>query len=74
MLAYPLQSRVQIRRGGGAKKGAVIGSTDDIGLRTIDRPIHVGTRSDHVKVTYFHNGRSERPTIVSGGVVKEALA
>jgi hypothetical protein len=25
-------------------------------------------------VTYLHNGRSERPTIVSGEVVKEALA
>jgi hypothetical protein len=83
MLAYPLQSRVQIRRGGGAKKGAVIGSTDDIGLRTIDRPIHVhdlhatilwALGLDHVKVTYLHNGRSERPTIVSGGVVKEALS
>ena len=29
---------------------------------------------DHVKVTYLHNGRSERPTIVSGDVVREALA
>ena len=28
---------------------------------------------DHVKVTYLHNGRSERPTIVSGEVVREAL-
>jgi hypothetical protein len=28
---------------------------------------------DHVKVTYLHNGRSE-PTIVSGEVIKEALA
>jgi len=25
---------------------------------------------DHVKTTYLHNGRAERPTIVSGEVIK----
>ncbi len=69
--------------GGGAKKGAIVGATDDIGLRYVERPIHVHDLHatilwclglDHVKVTYLHNGRSERPTIVSGQVVKEALA
>jgi hypothetical protein len=28
---------------------------------------------DHVKVTYLHNGRSERPTIVSGEPIREML-
>jgi hypothetical protein len=69
--------------GGGIKKGTVIGRTDDIGLRAIERPMHVHDLHatmlwclglDHVKVTYQHNGRSERPTIVSGEVVREALA
>jgi hypothetical protein len=69
--------------GGGMKKGAVIGTTDDLGLRAVERPVHVHDIHatilwtlglDHVKVTYLHNGRSERPTIVSGEVVKEALA
>jgi hypothetical protein len=69
--------------GGGIKKGRVIGRTDDIGLRAIERPVHVHDFHatilwclglDHVKVTYLHNGRSERPTIVSGEVVREALA
>ena len=69
--------------GGGVKKGAVIGSTDEIGLRAVERPVHVHDFHatilwclglDHVKVTYLHNGRSERPTIVSGEVVREALA
>ncbi|MEO8371814.1 MAG: DUF1501 domain-containing protein [Candidatus Solibacter sp.] len=69
--------------GGGIKKGAVIGRTDEIGLRAIERPVHVHDMHatilwclglDHVKVTYLHNGRSERPTIVSGEVVREALA
>ena len=69
--------------GGGIKKGTVIGSTDDLGLRAVERPTHVhdihatilwALGLDHVKVTYLHNGRSERPTIVAGEVVKEAFA
>src|SRR6185436_11351602 len=68
--------------GGGVKKGHVIGRTDDIGLRAIERPVHVHDFHatilwclglDHLKVTYLHNGRSERPTIVNGEVVREAL-
>jgi hypothetical protein len=68
--------------GGGAKKGAVIGRTDEIGLRQIERPVHVHDLHatilwclglDHVKVTYLHNGRSERPTLVDGEVVREVL-
>jgi hypothetical protein len=69
--------------GGGTKPGTVIGRTDDLGLRAVERPVHVHDIHatilwclglDHVRVTYLHNGRSERPTIVSGEVVKEALA
>jgi len=68
--------------GGGIAKCKVIGRTDEIGLRAIERPLHVHDIHatilwclglDHVKVTYLHNGRSERPTIVSGEVAKEAL-
>jgi hypothetical protein len=29
---------------------------------------------DHLRTTYMHNGRAERPTIVSGSVIKELLA
>jgi Protein of unknown function (DUF1501) len=69
--------------GGGIQKGQIIGRTDEIGLRAVERPVHVHDLHatilwclglDHVKVTYQHNGRSERPTIVSGEVVREALA
>ena len=69
--------------GGGIKGGTMIGRTDEIGLRYVEKPVHVhdlhatilwAMGLDHVKVTYLHNGRSERPTIVSGEVVKEALA
>jgi hypothetical protein len=68
--------------GGGIKPGQIIGRTDDIGLRAIERRAHVHDIHatilwclglDHVRVTYLHNGRSERPTIVSGEVIKEAL-
>jgi hypothetical protein len=69
--------------GGGIKKGRVIGRTDEIGLSAIERPVHLhGLHAtilwrlglDHVKVTYLHNGRSERPTIVSGVVIRDVLA
>ncbi|HMC60206.1 MAG TPA: DUF1501 domain-containing protein [Candidatus Solibacter sp.] len=68
--------------GGGIKKGQVVGRTDEIGLRAVERPSHVHDIHatilwclglDHVKVTYLHNGRSERPTIVSGEPIREML-
>jgi hypothetical protein len=69
--------------GGGIKKGQVIGTTDEIGLRGIAGRTHVtdihatilhALGLNHVNVTYLHNGRSERPTIVTGEVVKAAFA
>jgi hypothetical protein len=69
--------------GAGVKKGEVIGKTDEIGLRAIERPIHVHDLHatimhlmglDHLRVTFLHNGRSERATVVDGELVKEVLA
>jgi hypothetical protein len=69
--------------GGGIKKGQVLGETDEIGLRGIDKRAHVtdihatilhALGLNHTSVTFLHNGRSERPTIVTGEVVKEAFA
>jgi len=69
--------------GGGAKAGHVVGTTDEIGLRAVERRSHVHDIHatilhlmglDHTRVTYLHNGRSERPTIVAGEVIKEVLA
>ncbi len=68
--------------GGGIKGGQVIGTTDAIGLRGIDGRAHVhdlhatmlhALGLNHVNVTYLHNGRAERPTIVAGEVVKQAF-
>jgi hypothetical protein len=69
--------------GGGIKGGQTIGTTDEIGLRAIERRTHVhdihatvlhALGLNHVNVTYLHNGRAERPTIVAGEVVREAFA
>jgi len=69
--------------GGGIKGGQVIGTTDEIGLRAIEDRSHVhdihatilhALGLNHLNVTYLHNGRSERPTIVSGEVIRKAFA
>jgi hypothetical protein len=67
--------------GGGVKGGRTIGATDEIGLRAVERPAHVHDIHasilwllglDHLRLTWMHNGRAERPTIVGGEhMVKE---
>src|SRR6266849_3346530 len=65
--------------GGGAKGGQYIGTTDEIGLRAVEQPVHVHDIHasilhllglNHVSLTYMHNGRAERPTIVSGKLIE----
>ncbi len=69
--------------GGGVKGGHYVGTTDEIGLRAVDRPCHVHDIHatilwllglDHVSLTYMHNGRAERPTEVYGSVIQELTA
>jgi uncharacterized protein (DUF1501 family) len=69
--------------GGGVKGGQYIGTTDEIGLRAVERPVHVHDihasilwmlGMDHVSLTYMHNGRAERPTEVYGSVIHELYA
>src|SRR4029079_2593822 len=69
--------------GGGIRPGTVIGSTDDIGLRAVERRCHVLDIHatilhllglNHETLTFLHNGRDERPTINDGEVITEALA
>jgi len=68
--------------GGGVKGGQIVGLTDEIGLKAIERPCHVHDLHatilhlmglNHIQVTFQHNGRMERPTIVAGEVIKEVL-
>ena len=69
--------------GGGIKGGQAIGATDEIGMKVVDAPCHVHDVHatilhllgiDHTRLTYRHNGRDERPTIVGGRVMTSALA
>jgi hypothetical protein len=69
--------------GGGVKGGQYIGSTDELGMYATERRSHVNDIHatmlwalglDHLGVTYMHNGRAERPTVVAGQVIKGVLA
>lgn len=71
--------------GGGIKAGYTYGATDEIGLQVADKDQAVDTYDlhatvlqllglDHLKTTFLNNGRSERPTVVYGKVIKEILA
>ena len=54
--------------------------SDEIGLRAVERPslvhdIHASILHlmglDHLRLTYQHNGRAERPTIVGGTLIDQ---
>ncbi len=69
--------------GGGVKGGHTVGTTDEIGLRAVERPSHVNDLHatilhlmglDHRALTWPHNGRDERATVDGGNVITEALA
>ena len=60
----------------------MIGATDEIGLRAVERRCHVHDLHatllylmglEHTRLTYFHNGRFERPTINDGEIIKELV-
>lgn len=67
--------------GGGSKPGSV-GTTDEFGLKAVERPISVNDFHatilhllglNHEKLTIRHNGRDERLTDVAGDVVTAAV-
>ncbi len=69
--------------GGGVKPGAIVGSTDEAGLKAVDNPAHINDVHatilklmglDHLQLTYLHNGRDERLTDVGGHVITPLLA
>jgi hypothetical protein len=68
--------------GAGIKVGQTIGTTDEIGLRAVDKPYHVHDLHatilhllglDHLKLTFLHNGRAERATINGGNMITGLL-
>ncbi|MCH5373873.1 MAG: DUF1501 domain-containing protein, partial [Planctomycetes bacterium] len=61
--------------GAGIRGGQTIGTTDEIGLHAIQDRLHVRDLHatilyllglDHRQLTYFHQGRPERPTMNEG--------
>lgn len=69
--------------GGGVKAGSTYGETDELGVQSVGKAVdtydlHATVLQllglDHLKVTFLNHGRSERPTVVYGEVVKELLA
>jgi len=71
--------------GGGLKAGYTYGATDALGVQVADKDTAVDTYDlhatvlqllglDHLKTTFLNNGRSERPTVVYGKVIKDILA
>jgi len=68
--------------GARVKGGFAYGATDEVGLRAVEKPVHVHDLHatilhlmglDHEQLTYFHNGREDRLTDVAGTVVTEIL-
>ncbi|HWD41216.1 MAG TPA: DUF1501 domain-containing protein [Fimbriimonas sp.] len=69
--------------GGGVKRGAVYGATDEFGFQAVENPVHVHDLHatilyllgfDHTKLTYRHAGRDYRLTDVFGNVVHDLVA
>lgn len=68
--------------GGGVKGGQVVGATDAIGLRAVEKPYHLRDVHttilnqlglDQHRLTYPHLGRDERLTFVEGQVIREIV-
>ena len=68
--------------GGGTRGGKVVGATDEIGLRAVERPYHF--RDLHTTIlhqlgldqdllSYLHQGRKERLTEIQGEVISEIV-
>jgi uncharacterized protein (DUF1501 family) len=68
--------------GAGINGGQIIGTTDELGFKAIEKRAHVTDIHatilhlmglDHLKVLYQHNGRLERPTINTGNPIQELI-
>jgi len=69
--------------GGGALGGRTIGATDQLGLHAVEDRAHVHDLHatilhllglDHMRLSYLHNGRLERPTINTGRVIEQVYS
>jgi hypothetical protein len=69
--------------GGGIRGGQVVGSTDVIGLKAVEKPYHFRDIHatilhqlglDQHQLTYLHLGRDERLTFLEGNVIEEIVS
>jgi len=69
--------------GAGLKHGLAYGTTDEIGLRAVEQPVHWNDFHatvlhllgiDHQRLTYYHNGIRRRLTNVGGELVEPILS
>jgi hypothetical protein len=69
--------------GGGVRGGAIVGATDDVGTKAVERPYHLRDVHatflhllglDSQKLTYYHAGRFQKLTDTGGDVIREILA
>jgi arylsulfatase A-like enzyme len=69
--------------GAGVRPGCTHGTTDEHGIRPVDKPVHVHDFHatilhlmglDHTRLTYRHAGRDYRLTDVHGNVVHDILS
>ena len=69
--------------GGGVKRGAVYGATDEFGFAAAENPVHVHDLHatilyllgfDHTKLTFRHAGRDYRLTDVYGKIIHDIVA
>ncbi len=69
--------------GAGIKGGQIIGQTDEIGLKAVEKRAHVHDIHatilhllglNQFRTAYKHNGRMEVPTVVEGRVIQELVA
>ena len=69
--------------GAGIKPGAVVGATDEVGLRAVESPYHMRDLHatilhlmglDDARLTFLFNGRDMRLTDNGGELIRQALA
>ena len=69
--------------GGGLKPGVTYGATDEVGYKSVEKPVpwhdfHATVLHllgiDHEKLSYYHNGIQRRLTNVHGELLKDILA
>ena len=80
---HNIDAMTMLLAGGGVKRGAVVGATDEIGAEAVDcvhpiRDLHVTLLRllglDDNKLTYFHGGRYKQLSQFGGEVIQELIA